>query len=831
MLKLALQRLWRQARSGEYRLLLAALVLAAASTTAVDGLVSRSARLLSAEVGALLASDAVLRSSEPIRPERLQSATAAGLQTARTAQFRSMLGANGRFVLCDLKAVDSSYPLRGRLELGSTPVAASGASASSPHPAPQPGEVWLDAAVAERLGLELGAPVQVGNLTPRFAGYIWREPDRGSDFLGFAPRALMAYADLASSELLGPGSRASFRLLLAGPATELDRWIQQTTPRLSVHESWFDVEQEQGAVQRTLARARQFLDLASLTVVLVAGLAVALAAERLGHRQRSTIALMRCWGASRATIVGLLAVELLGLGLVAWAAGSALGLALQGVIAGLLLPSVAQGSGIDQASSALVGFKVTAITLLICAGPNILALSRVAPAETLRLGPSPVLAGRHFVVGGLLLAALLLPWSAEARALSGWMLAGLAGLALILALAGAMLMRLARGLSLAASGPVRQGLAGLARRRGGLLQLVALGLSMSLMLVLTLVQGELFASWKQTLGPGTPNHFIINIQPGEDVAVRALLARHGVPAPELYPMIRGRLVAVDGVPLNPEALPAGRARQLALREFNLSIASRPQRDNQVVAGHFWPRVGAIPAQFSAEVEVAELLGFGLGQDLQFSVAGQTVNARVTSLRRVQWDSFNVNFFVVAPPGVLEGLPLTWVTSFHLPSEHRAAFTRALLRDHPSATLIDVETQIATLQGLVNRAGQALSGVFVLAMVGAVLVLQGAIALTQSERQREAALLIALGGTRARLLLSLGTEFAALGLLAGSAAAIAAAIIGEVIALQVFDLHYTPGIGLLLGPVIAVIGVTTIGLMATQSVLQTPPARILATETG
>lgn len=832
--RLALRRLWWQARAGEFRLLVAALVLAAASTTGVERLAARAAQAIENQMNTLVAADLALRSTEPISPPRIQSARARGLASARTAQLRTMLARDGRFVLAELKAVEATWPLRGAVELRRRPMPEALATQTGERVAraPRPGEIWLEPTLGQRLGVVQGDRVRVGRSDLAVAGWIHAEPDRGSDFLGLAPHALVAWEELAHSGLLAPGSRVQYRLLVAGDADEVAAWGAAVAADRAPHEQFIDVQGEQGAVRGTMERARRFLSLASLTVVVVSGVAVALAAQRLARRQRPHVALMRAWGADSRTTFALIGLESLLLGVVAALSGVLLGVLVEQALAGLAWPQTLAPAPLPPATGLARGFGVATITLLAFAGPALARLARVPPIRVLRQDGTGGDLPAHLPLAALGLAAILMPWQPDTRALSGWVLAGLVGLVLVQTLIGWAFVHLAGRLRVAAGGPLRQGLASLARRRGQtVLQMVAVAAGLSLLLVLTLVQQEIIAGWGQRLGTGTPDHFLINILPEEAPAVRERLLAGGVAA-ELHPMIRGRLIAVDGRALTAHDLPPGRARQLAEREFNLSIATHPQRDNRIVAGQFWPATGAPPAQFSAEQQVAGLLGFGLGDRLRFSVAGQPVEATVTSLREVQWDSFNVNFFVVAPPGLLEGLPHTFVTSFHLPDAGREAVLRGLLEAHPSVTVIDIRAQLAVLAGFIDRAAQGLRGVFILSLAAAALVLLGALAGSQDERRREAALMLALGATRGRLMASLAAEFATLGLLAGLVASLAAAAIGVVLARQVFALEFFPGPTLfLVGPLLGLTGVLAVGLVGTRAVMRTPPARVLALDTG
>jgi putative ABC transport system permease protein len=291
-------------------------------------------------------------------------------------------------------------------------------------------------------------------------------------------------------------------------------------------------------------------------------------------------------------------------------------------------------------------------------------------------------------------------------------------------------------------------------------------------------------------------------------------------------MVRGRLVAIDGRPVGPDDYEGARAKRLVEREFNLSWAAKPQADNRIVAGRWWTGRRDSPAELSVEEGLAETLGVKVGSRLTFQVAGEEVSAPVTSLRAVQWDSFRVNFFVLAPPGLLEGFPATYITSFYLPPDRHGALA-GLVREHPSVTVLDVEALLARVRGVLEQTALAVQYVFLFALVAGVTVLAAAVQSTLDERRFESAVLRTLGADRRRLVTGLLAEFLTLGALAGLLASVASAATGVVLAQAVFGLDYRPGPGLwLTGLAAGVVGVGAAGLLGTWRVIAHPPMESL-----
>lgn len=827
-LGLSLRMLRRDLRSGELRVLLAALLVAVTCVTAVAFFTDRIGQALTRQAGELLASDLRLLADHPIPIAWREQAAALGLRSAELRNFRSMVMGPAGARLAEIKAAGAGYPLRGALRIADTPFAA-GRPVAGPPPV---GEVWVEPSLLQQLGVQVGEDIAVGEARLRISAVLRHEPDRGGGLFSIAPRVLMNLADLPATGLEQAGSRLRYGLLLAGPPQAVTRYRHVVQPMLGRGERIEGAADARPEVRAALTRARQFLGLAAVVGVVLACVAIAMAAQRFARRHLDTCAVLRCLGARQAQISRIFVWQMALLGVAGGLLGALLGYFAQGVLAQLLgsllvvelpapslLPVVA---GLAVALGGLFGFAL----------PPVLQLRAVPTLRVLRRelgGLRPASAGGY--LAGLLGLAVLVVWQAGEWRMGLLMLAGIAFTALLLWLAASGLIRLLRRLPRHGHVAWRFGLANLVRRPGAATaQVMAFGLGLMVLLLLSVVRGDLLDAWAGRLPPDAPNRFVINIQPDQLDGVRAFFRQAGLPAADFHPMVRARLQAIDGRALNPDDYPDERARRLASREFNLSWARRLQADNAIVAGHWWrtDAAGQVsePRQFSVEEGIARTLGIALGDRLRFDIAGETLEAPVTSLRSVQWDSFRANFFVLAPPGLLEPFPASYITSFFLPAAE-AARLDALVQRFPNLTVIDISEVMAQVRSIIERVALAVQYVFLFTLAAGLTVLYAAIQASLDERLRENAILRALGARRRRLRQGLAAEFVSLGALAGLLAAALAGLLGYLLASRVLELDYVGNPWLwLLGPLLGGLGVGIAGLLGTRQVVNSPPLQVL-----
>lgn len=823
-LALALRSLRRDWRSGELRIVAAALAIAVGALTAVAFFTDRVEQALQRQGAELLAGDLVLLSSEPVGADRVSRAGQQGLRTARTIAFRSVVLAGEQTRLVEVKAVSAAYPLRGQLRVAPAPFARDEVTTSTPAR----GEAWVNASLLQELGLDVGATVQLGRTRLRITHVLTYEPDRGGELFSIAPRLLMNVEDVPGTGLVQPGSRVRYQLLVAGEQGEVERFRRWLDARLGVNERIQTLEEGRPELRAAIERARQFLGLAALVSVLLAGAAIAMAARRHAERHLDAAAVMRCLGATQGSIVTVFAGEALALALTASVVGCVLGYAAHWILAQILSGFVAGELPPASARPLLLGIPLGVIVLAGFALPPLLALREVPPTRVLRRDvPGGSASARSTYGAAVLTMAALIAWQARDLKLFAWV-AGGTGVSLI-ALSGAAfaLILLTKRLRSRVGVAWRFGLANISRRaRASAAQTVAFGVGIMVLLLLAIVRGDLLEGWRTTIPEDAPNHFLINIQPDQVTALREFLAARGLVAPVLYPMVRARLLAINGERLSAERFGDAHARRHARREFNLSWAAALRADNRVVAGRWWSAAEHGAPLISFEQGLADTLGIKLGDTLSYQVADRELTLRVASLRAVDWDTFNVNFFTILPPGVLEEYPATYITSFYLPAGERRVLA-ALVRAFPNVSVVDVDALMSKVRLIMARASAAVEYVFLFTTIAGLAVLYAAIQATQDERRYESAVLRVLGAGRRQLLRGLAAEFVALGMLAGTVAGLAATVLGWLLATQVFHIPYRidPSIWLI-GWLGGAIGIGVAGVLGTRHVLRQPPARTL-----
>jgi putative ABC transport system permease protein len=830
----ALRNLARDLRSGELAVLVVALLVAVASLTAVGFFTSRIGRAVEQQAGEVLAADLRLQSAREIPEKYATEATQRGLRVARLESMPSVVFFGEESSLVALRAVGAGYPLRGMLKTADEPFGPG-------RPAegiPAPGEAWADSRLLAKLRAGIGAELAVGAHRVRVTRVLDYRPDQGSGFADLSATLMINRADLGATGLVQPGSRVSRVMLFAGdPGTvgSFREWLDQNRQRGERVQSIADASPQ---IRASADRAGRFLSLASLVSVLLSAIAVAMAAQRYARRHLDIVALMKCMGASQRLVLGQTVAQLVVIGVLTALLGTAIGYVAQSGIAWLLRDLLRGDLPPPSADAFLVGVVTSVVVLIGFALPPLLRLRRVPPARVLRrdLEPPPL---RHAVVYGFAIGAVLalLLWIVRDAKLVGYVAGGLGATFLLLAVAGFLLVRslapLRRGVGVA----WRYGLANIVRRgRDSVVQIVAFGLGFMVLLLLALVRGDLLRDWRASLPADAPNYFMINIRPDEGAQVQEFFARSGFTATELVPMLRARLVAIDGRPIEQLRFESDRANEFVEREANLTWAGSLPDGNRIVAGRWWrePGPAAAPpaapattaAEVSVEVEYAERLGLQLGTVLTYDIAGETVTGRVTSLREVRWDTFKPNFFVVFSPGVLEGVTGTLITSVHVAPQQRPALAE-LVRQFPEVTIIDIEALLAQVREVMDKASLAVQYVFLFTLAAGVMVLLAAVQATRDERRYESAMLRTFGATRSVVFQGVAAEFLVLGALAGLLAAAGATGVGYVLATRVFDLAYT------LDPWVWVVGVFggallvgTAGLLAARSVVTHPPLQAL-----
>ena len=824
---LALKLLWRDWRAGELTLLLVSLVVAVGTVTTVTLFVDRLQQALVAESSTFLAADRVIRSGDPIDPEIIEYAGSLGLRTSETLGFMSMVFSEDRAQFSSVKAVDGAYPLRGRLIAGDQPFVRGYPVAAGPPP----GELWVESRLFPSLDVRPGELIDVGVASFPVTRVLIKEPDRGGGISNAGPRVLMNLADVPATEVVRPGSRLSYRYLFAGDRETLEAFASWAAPRLGPEARMFGVKEGAEGIGEALERGEQFLLLGSLLGVVLAGVAIALAAHRYSLRHYDHVAIMKTLGATPGLIDAVFVAIFVILGLISTLPGALIGLGMQAGIAGILSPWLPIELPPPSMRPLLPGLVTGFVCLFSFALPPLLRLRAVEPVRVIRRDHGDPKITNNLTYGFALAGTFgLMWWYSQDLLLTTMIFSGVAVSLVVLFAVAFLMLRTGRALGMQAGSVWRLALAGMQRRgRENTLQILVFGLAIMLLLILYLVRTALIVEWQAQIPEDAPNHFAINVAPEDVAPIRSLFADNGVASNPLYPMIRGRIIRVNG------ELASERDRRIRVRGEdapgsgagrNLTWSKELPDDNQVVAGEWWPGNYRGPPLVSLEQDLADVNRLKVGDELLFTVQGIEIPTRVANIRSVAWDNMQPNFYIIFAPGSLEEFPSTFMTSFYLPKD-RKLFLNQLLRDFPTMTVIEIDALIEQVQRIIRQVTLAIELVLVLILASGALVLLASIQASMDERMRQHAILRTLGAGRRLVLGSLLIEFCALGLFAGLLATIGSEVTVFMLETRVFELEYAVNPHLwVLGPVVGMVLIGLAGILATRRLVETPPATVL-----
>jgi putative ABC transport system permease protein len=811
--RLGWRTLWRDLRSGDLRLLIVAVTLAVAALTAVGFFADRLKGGLQRDARQLLGGDAVVSSDNPTPAVFVEKARALGLSVVGTVGFPTMARASddqgGGAKLVALKVVEPGYPLRGSLRVTNSLEAPDTVT----RDIPAAGQAWVDAPLLEALGLKVGDPLLLGDARLTVSAVIVNEPDRGAGFMNFAPRVMINSTDIAATKLIQPASRLNYRLAVAGEDPPVQAFVK-----------WADAQVKPGAVNpvrgvrveslqsgrpemnQTLDRADKFLSLVALLAALLSAVAVALAARAFAASHLDDCAMLRVLGLSQRTIASSYAFEFALVGLFASGLGVLLGYGVHYLFVILLAGLVDAALPAATIWPVMLGMGM-GLTLLFAFGlPPVLQLAQVPPLRVIRrdvgnLRPASL---GVLAVGVAGFATLLLVASSDLK-LGLIAVGGFAGAVIIFAVLSWVAVKLLRKSVNESTAPRWLVLATRqmsARPAYTVVQVSALAVGLLALVLLVLLRTDLIGSWRKASPPDAPNRFVINVMPEQSDAFQQVLKMAGVAQFDWYPMIRGRLVAVNGRTISPDNFEEERAKRLVDREFNVSFSAKIPQKNDIVAGRW---VDEEQGAVSVEEGIAKTLNLQLGDTLRFEVGGTQTESRVTSLRKVDWGSMRANFFVIYPVSVLNNVPATYMSAFRAPATK--GFDNALVRQFPNVTNVDMTTTIAQVQRVLEQVIGAVEFLFGFTLAAGLVVLFAAVTATREERAREFAIMRAVGARSSLLRQVQRAELAGVGLLAGFLASIVASAVGWALAHYVFEFEWSmslwvPLLGALAGAVLA-----------------------------
>ncbi len=821
---LAWRFLLREWRAGELKVLGFSLILAVAAITSVGFFTDRINRALSQQANELLGADVLIQSDHKLAEKYFDLAEQHQLKHSLTVAFPSMAVSEDSNHLGMLKAVDHNYPLRGSLHIANELFSIGAATQA----VPAVDEVWLEARMLTALNVNVGDTISIGASQFIVKALITAEPGRGGDMFSIAPRLLINREALPTTELVQPASRVKYNLLVAGDEANIDVYRQTIEKFDEAGVSILGVRDSRPEVRTALTRADQFLGLAAITSVILAGIAIALAARRFAQRHLDHCAIMRCIGADQKSIFSLYLLQMMFLGLIASLLGCVVGyiahlflLEVLGALVGVQLPA-------PSLWPLFAGVAIGLVTLLGFALAPLLQLNNVPALRVLRrdLGAIQAQSVWGYVLGIATLCALILLQTADLK-LGAYVVGGLVAAFIVLALVASACVYLLRFIPHRNGSSYLHGLINLRRRPvNSVIQVSAFGLGLTILLLLTIIRVDLLNEWQHSIPEDAPNRFVINVQLSQVEDMKQFFAQHQLGTNPIYPMIRGRLISINDDLLKDQTFSDERAKNLAEREFNLSYAADMAEGNILLQGEWWSEDQYGQELLSVEEGIADTLNMSMGDELVFEVAGERFKGKISNLRKVDWDSFRPNFFVMAVPGLIDELPSTSMTSFYLAPD-RFQVLNEMIAQFPNVTVIDIAAIMQHIRDIISRVSLAVEYVFFFTLLTGVMVLYAGIQATHDERLLENAIMRTLGADKKQIMQALWAEFICVGILAGLVAAFVATGMSYVISDKILNMPFNLNLNAwLVGVLGGALGVGVAGVLGSRSVVSQPPLQTL-----
>ncbi len=821
-LGLAFRLLWRDTRAGELTILFLALLIAVTCSTAITMFSNRLETTMTDQAAEFMAADMVITSHSSLNDVWLKKATELKLLQSQTAEFSSVLMENDEMLLAGVKAVSAYYPLRGYLKTTSSDYSAE----IQEQDGPLPGTAWVEKRVLSALKLTLGDTVTIGEKPVQVSKIITYEPDKQGDLYSLSPRVMMHQQDLAQTGIIQPGSHVHYFYQFSGEQAQLSAFKRWVKPKLNLAQRIMDIHEDRPEVGSALSRAERYLGLSSIVVIIISGVAIAMATRRYVERHLDTTAIMRCLGSKQNDVLKLFINQFMILGLLTSLVGCGLGWLVQALLFKLLrnlLPqAIASPGGLAVVFGLLTGMTV----LLGFALPPLLQLRRVSPARVLRRDLTPLPPSAWLVYGLAISIIGVLVWR-YTQDLKMTLTIFCAGFVLLVVLGLLIygLLKLTRRVLPSLSLNWRFGLQGLLRNsRATISQILAFTITLVAMTLTFMVRNDLIDNWQKQLPEDAPNHFALNIFPEQMASLKADFNAEGIAGSRFFPIIRGRLTEINGVPVQKVISKDSQGESATHRELSLTYTNDLPEDNKITEGTWW--VSDKAGLVSVEQKLAESLKIKLGDKLQFVIGGQPLTATVSSIRSLRWETMKPNFYMIFSPGTLESFPGTFLTSFHLP-ENKKSVLNPLVKKYPAMTILEVDSILKQFKTIVAQLTEAINYLLYFALMAGFTVLFSAIYSTLDNRVYESALLRAFGANRRLLRATHMIEFFTLGLLSGVMAVILSESLLYLLSTKALTMEYHPSPYLWLAlPAIAAVTVGLAGCWGVNRVVNTPPLAVL-----
>jgi putative ABC transport system permease protein len=818
---LAMRLLWRDSRSGELTILLLALIIAVTSSTAIALFSDRLQRTMTHQTAEFLAADLVVTSSEALPKDWAEQAAQRHLSRAQTVEFSSVLLEHEDMLFASIKAVTDNYPLRGQLKSTTTDYAEETAN----NQGPTPGTVWVEKRVLPALKLALGDKLTVGEQPLTITRILTYEPDKKGDFYSFSPRVMMNAADLPASRVIQPGSHVHYFFQFIGETSDLQAFKHWLKPQLNPSQRLMDIHEDRPELGSALDRAERYLGLSSLLVIIISGVAIAMATRRYSERHFDGTALLRCMGCKQQEILWLYGSQFLILGIVASGLGCLLGWFAQAGLFYLLRDLLPKQLASPGLAAALFGFVIGLAVLLGFALPPLLRLKQVSPLRVLRRELEPLPASAWLVYGLAFAIIGSLVWQYTDDLPMTGILLGVGTLSLLLL--GAVVYGLLTVLKRlpVASLSWRFGLQGLSRNRlASTSQILAFSLTLVVMLLSLTVRNNLLEDWQKQLPDNAPNHFALNIFPQQQAEFAQSLRQNTISSSAFYPVVRGRLTHINQLPVQKRVSKDTQGDAATHRELSLTWTEQLPEENQITAGQWWTE--AKPGLVSVEQKLADSLKIKVGDELSFTIGSQQTTATVASLRSLRWDTMKPNFYMIFSKGTLDAYPSTYLTSFYLPKTEKNRLN-ALLKSYPNTTILEVDAVLLQIKTIITQLTQAINYLLYFALMAGFTVLFAAVYATLDSRIYEGALMRTLGAGRGLLRKNQIIEFGLLGLASGIVAVVISEAVVYALYTHLMGISYRPNIyAWLIMPAVGALCVGLAGCWGLRGVLDKAPLSIL-----
>ena len=822
--KFAAKVFFRQSRSGEVLVMIAAISMAVASLSAVGFLTDRISLSIEKQASELLAADLRISSTEPIPEEWIDLAKERKLDLASSQSFPSVVYSQDGNALARIKAVSSMYPLRGTVRISDNDIS----DEYEVKKIPSPSEVWVDQAILYRLNAEIGDEISIGNSDFKITAILRYRPDQSIGFVSLSPTVLMNISSIPGTGLITQGSRVNYSMLVAGENDEVQTFSKLMSVKVNDSARISNPSDSSERTNQTINRSKQFLSLTVIISVLLSGIAISMSARRFAKKRMDMIALMKSFGAKRRFILQTIIIQLTMIGLTGVILGSIMGFIVENLVANLIADLFMSELPNPTFQTLFIGLLAAFILLPGFAFSSLLQLSNTSAIKVLRKNAIPAPPSELFIAGGALLSlSILLYYFVRDIELLAVIILGMLIISLLLFFIGQILAQILGSLRGGFGASWRYGLANVSRRgRDSAIQIVAFGLSLTALLLLSLIRTDLLTDWQKALGENTPNYFLINIQSYQAEGIREILKKSDGVNPEFVPLVRARMTEINGQSVQDRSYPDERGNWLANREANLSWAKTVNSKNKVTDGSWWSSDYKGPPLVSIERSAAEDMGVAVGDNLTFLIAGENITAEISSIREVDWNSFSPNFFLVFSPNSLDAFPSSFISSMYLDKSENQIL-KELQINYPTVSVVDLDPILQQVRQVITKVSIAVQAVFIFTLIAGITVLFSAVHSTIDERKFESALLRAVGMKTRNVIISLLSEFSAIGLSAGILAASGASILAWQIASRFFEISYIFNLSLwLAGIVCGVVLVSLFGYIASRDAIKSPPVNVL-----